>query len=130
MLESIRRELGTSLDIVSGHVDDAPTTVTFGRRRTISLSTDAFDAAVSSGGFALLEIAIQGDLSRTYRSVRRAVDGCTRLLDANSSGITVQTNYESIMVNLQRTLDGDLVGLQRLISASISGLGTPTDQEK
>ena len=120
--ESIFHELRTSLQVVSEYLKSSQDIVALGELRTISLSTDALDAAVSSGGFALLKTPLQGNLSRTYRSVRRAVDGCQRLLDVNSSGASSLSNFEDIMVNLQLTLNGELVGLERLISASISAL--------
>ena len=125
VVESILHELRTSLQIVNEHLKSSPDIVTMGKVRTISLSTDALDAAVSSGGFALLKAPLQGDLSRTYRSLRRAVDDSRRLQDVNSSAASALTVFADMMANLQWALNGEVVRLQTLISVSISALEAP-----
>ena len=126
MIESISHELRTSLEIVNRHLSSPPGVVAYGELRAISLSTDALDAAVSSGGFALLNAPLQGDLSRTYRSLRRAMDDSRRLQDVNSSTASSLTNFADMMARLQSALNGEVVRLQTLISASISALESPT----
>lgn len=125
VVESILHELRTSSQIVNEYLKSPSAIVMYGELRMISFSTDALDAAVSSGGFALLKAPLQGDLSRTYRSLRRAADDSRRLQDVNSSTASSLTNFADMIANLQMTLNGEVVRLQTLISTSISALEAP-----
>ena len=127
--ESILQELQTSLRTVNRYLESNPDYVAGGGLSMISLSTDALDAAVSSGGFALLEVPLQGNLSHTYRSLRTALDDSRRLQDANTSVASGITSTTDVLSYLQMELNNDVVRLQTLISESISALEALTDGE-